>query len=139
MMLPLLLSYTHWADLIAQSRYGLPNEICGILGGLDSKVLEIFPVANISSQPSNSFFMDPNGLFRALDILDRRGWALLATYHSHPSGARTDPSYSDRVLASYPGALQVIIVPGTCSTPDSVRAFEVMGDNVLAVPIDLYE
>src|SRR5690349_13980881 len=131
----LLMSQAHRAGLIAQSHYGLPDEICGILGGLDSKVLGVFPVGNTSSQPSNSFFMDPNDLFRTLDALDRRGWSLLATYHSHPAGARTDPSYSDQMSASYPGSLQVIVVPGIGTSPDSVRAFAVTGDSVLAVPI----
>src|SRR5690242_12574397 len=115
----------HRASLISQSQYGLPNEICGILGGLDSRVLEIFPVANISSQPSNSSFMDPNELFKVLDLLDRRRWVILATFHSHPPGARADPSHSDLLSASYPGTIQVIVVPESAGHPESLRAFRI--------------
>lgn len=79
--------------------------------------------------------MDPTGQFRVLDLLDRRGWHILALYHSHPPGSRTDPSETDRRMAAYPGSLQVIVVPGEGVTPDSVRAFDVTADRVIEVPI----
>ena len=123
--------------LIMDSRSGLPGEICGILGGLGSQVLGIFPIPNTSSQPETSFYMEPQALYRVLVALEERGWNILAMYHSHPPGARTDPSQRDRAWASYPGTLQVIIVPGVEGKPDSVRAFSVSKDEVLEVQITI--
>lgn len=95
----------------------------------------IFPIANISSHPETSFYMDPTELFRGLDALEAKGWDILAFYHSHPTGARTDPSASDLRGASYPDSLQVIIVPGEGGAPDSIRAFLLADGAASEVPI----
>jgi proteasome lid subunit RPN8/RPN11 len=79
--------------------------------------------------------MEPHELLRALILLENRRWDLLAVYHSHPPGARTDPSENDLVHASYPGCGQVIIVPGHPGIPPSVRAFDVVGTQVEEVGV----
>lgn len=121
--------------LISDSFCGLPDEICGILGGLNSRVEAIFPVTNVSSHPGTSFYMEENQLFQTLVAIEDRGWDLLAFYHSHPPCSRTDPSDSDLLAAAYPGSLMLIVVPGDDGHSATIRAFNADAGAPAEVPI----
>jgi len=101
--------------------------------------MQVFPIGNISERPQDSFYMEPEGLFRTLVVLDDHGWDVLGTYHSHPPGSRTDPSPRDRLSASYPGSLQVIIVPGRNEDLGIIRAFDLAMGRPVEVPIVVAE
>ena len=105
------------------------------MGGLGSRVEAIFPVRNVSDHPGTSFYMEENELYRTLVAIEDRGWDLLAFYHSHPPGARTDPSHSDRLGAAYPGSLIVIVVPSHDGLSATIRAFDV-GNGEVPVIVD---
>ncbi|NDJ52613.1 MAG: M67 family metallopeptidase [Chloroflexi bacterium] len=100
-------------------------EVCGMLAGTDHLASHIYPVENISDQPTHRFYMHPDQLFQALDEIERNGLSLLAIYHSHPAGARPDPSPDDAPTASwYPNAAQIIAVPSQDGQSlASLRAF----------------
>ena len=45
-------------DIIAHAKKGFPLEVCGILGGLDGVVSEIYPMTNTEAS-NEHFMMDP--------------------------------------------------------------------------------
>jgi [CysO sulfur-carrier protein]-S-L-cysteine hydrolase len=134
-MLELHLSQQHLADILSFAVIALPEEVCGLLAGAEGYVEQVYPIQNVSPMPQLAFEMDGQAQVNALlDIEDRR-WSLLAIYHSHPPGSRTDPSPVDIADASYPGALHVIIVPTADGAVASLRAFQIEEGQVIEVPI----
>jgi proteasome lid subunit RPN8/RPN11 len=102
------------AALVAQARAELPNECCGLLGGIvhparEGETLAIgevivrYPLVNAAASPVR-FESEPRSMFEASRDLDRRGFELLAVYHSHPTSpavpSRTDMEWnlSERVV-----------------------------------------
>src|SRR5690242_2675108 len=107
----LRLSTLHAAQIRADVLAQVPHETCGLLAGVGGDVRAVYPVPNVAPDPSRSFLMDAQSQVAAmLDIMKRR-WNLLAIYHSHPPGSRSDPSPVDVAHAAYPEALMVIAVP----------------------------
>ena len=79
---------------------------------------------------------DPQALFDVLRLLDERGWKLVGIYHSHPPGARAEPSPTDIRRAAYPGAVHMIIAPSHDGETLIRRGFLILeGGHVLEVPI----
>ncbi len=116
-------------------RAGFPEEVCGLMGGVGGVVREVFPVPNVAAEPRTSFFMEGQRLYDVLALLEKRGWDLVAIYHSHPPGCRTDPSPSDLGQAYYPDTLHVIIVPDQEGEIASLRAFAIVAGRAVEVPI----
>ncbi len=133
---PLILSAQHLAQIAGQILPAPRHEICGLMGGSGRRVFALFPVPNAAETPENSYFMEPREQVRVMTLLEARGWDIVAIYHSHPPGARTDPSPSDVRQAYYPGVLHVIIVADESGKIASLRAFLIDGpDAVTEVPV----
>jgi len=103
--LPALLYEQMRADVQAR----LPQEACGLLGGLQRRALQVYPVANALHSPVR-FRMEPDEQVRIFLELEARGWDLLAIYHSHPAGPG-QPSPTDLAEAAYPEAIHLIWLP----------------------------
>ena len=84
----------------------LPFEACGLVGGKQQRVLDIFPIANALHSPVR-FRMEPAEQVRVVLDLEGRGWDMLAIYHSHPNGP-DHPSPTDLMEAAYPEAANLI-------------------------------
>lgn len=137
---PLRISQRQWAELGAVVREGMPLEVCGLLGGISRTVRGVFPVRNIAADPAAGYYADPQMLYDVLVKLDKRGWELVGIYHSHPPGARTDPSPADIALNNYPGVVHVLIVPTADGEIESLRGFLIeRGRNVIEVPVIVEE
>ena len=109
-------------------------EVCGVLSGLEGKVLNLYKVKNIATQPEIAFYMEPQGLYNALIAVERSGQELLAIFHSHPSGARTDLSSSDLVGGwGYRKLLHMVVIPA--ATDVNIRAFDISASSPIEVPI----
>ncbi len=133
---PLRLQEEHWAAIREQVREGMPLEVCGLLGGVGRRVLEVFPVENVAPDPAVGYDADPQALFDVLRLLDERGWELVGIYHSHPPGARAEPSPTDIRRAAYPGAVHMIIAPSHDGATLARRGFLILdGGRVQEVPI----
>mgnify|MGYP005847894877 CR=1 FL=1 len=133
---PLHLRAAHVQRVMQHVCTGLPLEVCGLMGGVGREVREVFPVPNVAKNPRVSYYMDPQEQIRILGLIERRGWELVAIYHSHPPGARTDPSPSDVAQAYWTGVVYVIVVPDTAGEIASLRAFLIdQPSSVVEIPI----
>lgn len=86
---------------------GLPNEVCGILGGVGDTVQSVIPITNILYSATR-FQMDAEEQLKAFLQLEKKGLEMIATFHSHPNGPR-QPSMNDIEKHYYPGTAVVIL------------------------------
>ncbi|EGO64617.1 M67 family metallopeptidase [Acetonema longum] len=107
----LILSQRHYDKIVTHCLNGLPNEACGLLGGIiagaQKTVQEIYPLTNLDHSPEH-FAMDPKEQFQAVKAMRTNGWVLLGNFHSHPS-TPARPSEEDKRLAFDPGASYLIV------------------------------
>jgi proteasome lid subunit RPN8/RPN11 len=83
-----------------------PEEACGLLGGVDRKVLQVIGVENELHNPWR-YRMQPSQQLQAFQTFDEQGWELLGIFHSHPSGP-SGLSPTDLAEAYYPQAIQLV-------------------------------
>ena len=122
-----------WEAMRRDVQARLPCEACGLVGGLHRRGLQIFPITNALHSPVR-FRMDPQEQVRVLLDLEKRGWDLLAIYHSHPNGP-DHPSPTDLAEAAYPEAAILI---WTHATGDwSCRGYVIDQDQFYEIPIQL--
>lgn len=120
-----ILPHTIYEQMLAEARQALPNECCGLLGGKDGVVKEIFHSSNSLVSPS-AYEIPPEELFAHFRAMREQKLSLVAIYHSHPQGENT-PSRRDRERAYYPDAACIIVSPEE-DNPAPVRAFQLGGD-----------
>ena len=92
---------TDLQTIIEHCRAGLPNEACGMLGGRDGRVVEVYPMKNAKPGP-DYYEMEPEEQFRVMKDIRDRGLELIALFHSHPYG-QAYPSAVDVSQAYWPG------------------------------------
>lgn len=88
------------------------DEICGLLFGTAERIDAILPAANVASDPSHHFELDPTTLIVAHRAARAGGPAIVGHYHSHPSGVAA-PSATDAACAAPDGTLWLIVGAGT--------------------------
>lgn len=104
-------------EMVAHAREDLPNECCGMVGGVDGEASVVVAVANAAASPLR-FEMDPQGQYDALMAIERDGMELLAIYHSHTKSAAY-PSQTDvNQAVSWPDAVWVIVSLEDPDAPD---------------------
>lgn len=84
------------------------NEVCGLLLGAGRRIDAILPAANVASDPSRHFELDPVTLIAAHRAARAGGLAVIGHYHSHPSGVAA-PSPTDAACAAPDGTLWLIV------------------------------
>ena len=102
-------------DMIAHAEDGFPLEVCGILGGREGSVSEIYRMTN-TDQSNEHFMMDPREQFAVVKDLRAKGLEMSAIYHSHPE-TPARPSGEDIRLALTPGVSHVIISLAAAGQP----------------------
>ncbi len=108
-------------EMVAHAREDLPNECCGMVGGVDREANAVIPVVNSAASPLR-FEMDPQGQYNALKGIEDGGGELLAIYHSHTKSAAY-PSQTDvNQAVSWPDAIWVIVSLEDPDSPD-VKAY----------------
>lgn len=98
-----------WEQMRADVQARLPQEACGLVGGLHGRALQVYPVDNALHSPVR-YRMEPDDQVRIFLSLEKLGWELLAIYHSHPAGP-DHPSPTDLAEAAYPEAVYLIWFP----------------------------
>ncbi len=106
----LYLQAAHHQQIQAQLTAELPNEACGLLGGLDDRSLQVFPITNELHSPTRYRMAPAEQLAAMLAIEEENNWDLLAIYHSHPNGPAV-PSITDIQQAYYPEVIYLIYSP----------------------------
>ncbi len=118
----------HRATIIAHARQEAPAEACGILAGIEGWVRRVYRLPNTAPDPRTRYLADPQEQLRAFRDMERRGWEMLAVYHSHPNSPAY-PSPTDLSLAYYPQARYVIVSLAT-GRPE-VRCFSMIEGQAL--------
>ncbi len=115
-------------EMIAHAREEAPNECCGILGGKDGRVLQLYRAINAEQSPYR-YNVEPHDLFRIYRECDERGWDFVGIYHSH-TGSEAYPSLTDVRLAAWrPEALYFLVSLLDSENPD-VRAYRIVDGQV---------
>lgn len=118
-------------DVRAHLQACLPEEGCGLMGGVDFRVERVIPISNAAHR-TDRFRMDPREQIEALASLEADGLELVAIYHSHPQGP-AELSSTDLNEAAYPDSAYLIF-----SSPEAgwvARAFRIARGNAHEVVI----
>ncbi|HEY3317981.1 MAG TPA: M67 family metallopeptidase [Coriobacteriia bacterium] len=118
--------------LVAYALDGLPNEVCGILGGKDGRVERVLPLTNAAASPEFYEVIPEEQLAAYADLYDA-GLVALGVYHSHPASPAR-PSATDVALAHDPAAVYAIVSLQDRSNPE-VRAYRVRDGEVTEIAI----
>ena len=131
----ILITSSQWDQILTDVMDKLPEEACGLLAGTGNQVLEVIPVENIYHSPFR-YRMDPQAQLTAFQLMEDRGWDLLAIYHSHPAGQGI-PSETDIKEAYYPEAIYMII----SGEPDNTRprGFIIQDEEVNEIPVHIVQ
>ncbi len=109
--------------MVTHAQEGYPNEVCGLLGGLPGRALDVRAVRNVAERPIRQYRMDPEEQWAAFQSYESAGWELLAVYHSHPSGP-AHPSETDIAECYYPDMVYFIVSLDRWETP-SLTAWQI--------------
>jgi proteasome lid subunit RPN8/RPN11 len=94
--------------LIEHAREGQPNEVCGVLGVQDGRVLRLARARNAAATPQYRFTFDDDG-YRLVMQVEREGLEV-GIYHSHPaSPAYPSPTDRAEMSATWPDCLQLMV------------------------------
>ncbi|PJF35791.1 MAG: hypothetical protein CUN49_08740 [Candidatus Thermofonsia Clade 1 bacterium] len=128
MPLALSLPSTLRRALQAEAQRGAPNEVCGLLGGVQRGPLFqaacYMPVPNCAATPQMRFAMQPEAMVAAILALQRAGYAPIGVYHSHPHSAPV-PSAVDIAEGAWQATPYLII--GYAATQPSLAAWLIEG------------
>jgi proteasome lid subunit RPN8/RPN11 len=124
-----------YRQAIDHATFCLPEEACGLVGGLDGVAAWITPITNQLHSPVR-FRMDPSEQLRAFQSLEAQSIELIAIFHSHPQGP-PNPSATDVREFNYPGVLTLIISP--IQGDWQMRAFWIQADRVSEEPIEIID
>ena len=110
-------------EMVAHAREDAPNECCGILGGKDGRVLQLYRAKNAEESPYR-YSVDSHDLFRIHRDCEQRGWEFVGIYHSH-TFSEAYPSATDVRLGFWPEAVYFLVSLRNSDNPD-VRAFHIV-------------
>lgn len=90
-----------YACILQHCMEGLPNEACGLLGGIRNsdgiQVEKVYLLNNLDAS-SRHFSMNPKEQFAAIKDMRASGYEMVGNFHSHPA-APSVPSEEDIRLA----------------------------------------
>lgn len=104
----LILSQEHFKQILDHARVEAPNEACGLLAGVDGRVTQVLPAANVAENPRVKYLMAPQDQLRHFQAIEEQDLELLGIYHSHPNSPAY-PSPTDLEMAYYPEAVYGIV------------------------------
>jgi proteasome lid subunit RPN8/RPN11 len=104
-------------EMVAHAREDLPNECCGMVGGVDGEATEVIRVENAAASPLR-YEMDPKAQYEAWKRIEDGGRELLGIYHSHTKSAAY-PSQTDvNQAVAWPDQIYVIVSLQDPDSPD---------------------
>jgi proteasome lid subunit RPN8/RPN11 len=107
-------------EIVSHAREDLPNECCGMVGGLDGEARTVYRAANAEASPLR-YSIDAREQFRLMRAIEAVGEELVGIYHSHTKSAAY-PSQTDVNLAGWPDAVYLIASLADADAPD-VKGF----------------
>lgn len=113
----------HVNEMYAHAHEAVPEECCGLVGGINDVALSVYRLRNVAREPLAGYEAAPEDLFAAQRQIRHRGEQLVAIYHSHPRSSEPEPSETDVRMAYYPSAIYFII--GFEGEESNLRAFRI--------------
>lgn len=120
--------------IIEEAKTNYPNEICGILAGLEGKAEEIYFLKNISKDPTICYEVDPLEQLALFKHIRKEGKKLVGIFHSH-SKTEAYPSKRDIELAFYPEAEYLIVSLKDINAPEA-RCFRILSGEIQETTIE---
>jgi proteasome lid subunit RPN8/RPN11 len=108
------LSRNHHQQLLDWAQAAAPAECCGILRGVDGRVISVQRTDNVVADNTRHFEIDPAALIAVHKDVRNGGAPLFGYFHSHPNG-RSEPSTDDVAQAAADGSTYLIIARGEIS------------------------
>lgn len=97
----LYLNKADYEKILSHCVDGLPNEACGLIGGVkedgNKYIKKVYLLTNIDAS-NEHFSMDPKEQLEAVKDMRANGYVLLGNFHSHPESP-SRPSEEDKRLA----------------------------------------
>jgi proteasome lid subunit RPN8/RPN11 len=104
-------------EIVAHAREDLPNECCGLVGGVGEEARSAHKVANAAVSPLR-YEMDPKGQLDAYNAIEEAGEELVAIYHSHTKSPAY-PSQTDvNQAVAWPDQVYLIVSLADRDEPD---------------------
>lgn len=109
-------------EIIEHCRREYPREACGIVAGVDGRPRRVYPMSNVSPEPTSRYLIDVKEQKAVFDTMRAVGESPVAIFHSHP---RTPafPSETDIDLAYYPDLVYLIV--SLAAEPPDMRGFRI--------------
>jgi proteasome lid subunit RPN8/RPN11 len=123
----------HWETMKSHVISCLPEEACGLLGGVGSQVNEVFPVTNELHSPSR-FRMDPEEQLAAMMRMEEQGFQMVGIFHSHVCSL-SNPSETDIEEATYPEVAYLIW--SMIGDDWQCRAFRLLNERTVEISIKI--
>ena len=124
------LSKSDFEKMLAHAKSELPNEACGLIGGVvengDKVVKKVYLLTNTDSS-NEHFSIDPKEQLAAVKDMRANGLSPLGNWHSHPESP-SRPSDEDKRLAYDSGASYMILSLMDIDKP-VLNSFKIQGDN----------
>ncbi len=121
-------------EMVAHAREDLPNECCGMIGGVDGEATSVVRVENAAATPLR-YEMDPQAQYNALKTIEDAGAELLGIYHSHTKSAAY-PSQTD-VNQAVAWPEQVYVIVSLAEEEADVKAFLLTDLKIADVELDV--
>lgn len=109
------------AELYAHAGEACPNECCGLLVGIATRIERVIRARNLRASPTQ-YLVDPIDHFAAIRAARATNRCVVGAYHSHPASPPV-PSETDRAQATYPEYVYVIVRPAQGGRAGEVRAY----------------
>ena len=123
-------------EMIARARAEAPNECCGILAGVNDRVIKLYRTTNTEHSPYR-YKIDPVEMLPIYKEIQNNNWELLGVYHSH-THTEAYPSPTDIESTVLPGSIYFII---SLSDSDQaiIRGFHIIERKITEVELRITE
>jgi proteasome lid subunit RPN8/RPN11 len=118
-------------QLLEHAREEVPNECCGLIGGVDGVVRTLYRARNAEASPLR-YNLDPQDQFRIMRTMEEGGEELAAIYHSHTKSPAY-PSQTDVNLATYPDT--VYLIASLADGEEPLRGYRIVDGEVTEVEL----
>ena len=127
------LNKSDYEKILAHAKSELPNEACGLIGGVienGNKIIKkVYLLTNIDKS-NEHFSLDPKEQLAAVKDMRSQGLTPLGNWHSHPESP-SRPSDEDKRLA-YDSTASYMILSLMNENEPVLKSFAIHGDNAQA-------
>lgn len=123
------MSRSDYEKILSHAKSELPNEACGLIGGIiegeDKIIKKVYLLTNID-RSNEHFSLDPKEQLAAVKDMRAEGLVPLGNWHSHPESP-SRPSDEDKRLA-YDSKASYLILSLMDADAPVLKSFSIHGD-----------